>query len=643
MSEEGVERRLTTILAADVVGYSRLMGEDEVGTLTALKAHRKELIEPKAAQYHGRTVKLMGDGALMEFPSVVDAVAFSVEVQVAMGERNAEVPEDRRIVYRIGINIGDIIVEGDDIYGDGVNIAARLEGLAEPGGVCISRPVHTQIKGKLDLTFEDLGEKEVKNIPEPVTVFRVAFDDKAAALITPVAQEAAKRERRWWPVAAAAVAVLVLAAGGALWWQPWAPDVEPASIERMAFPLPDKPSIAVLPFSNISDDPSQEYFADGITEDLITDLSKVSGLFVIARNSVFTYKGQAVKAQQVAEELGVRYVLEGSVRRAGDTVRINSQLIDATTGGHLWAERYDGSLADVFALQDKVSAKIVSALALQLTADEQAQQAKKETENVAAYDAFLRASRLLNERDWMERPDNDKAREWLQKAIELDPSYAAAYASLGFTYWLEVRYENWWGGRHEMKRAFDLAQKAIELGGPPQAYRLLAQIYLFVPWDENRDYDKAVAAARTAVGLNPNDADSLADLADVLIFSGETSEALDLIERAKRLNPNFPDWYHRVAGYGFLLTGQHEKAVDEFTPLFEKEGTIPSQSFGGLLVAASLAHAGQAEEAKVVLAPYLTRHPATTVKTLAYLFKWFKRREHLDIVLDGLRKAGLPE
>jgi TolB-like protein/class 3 adenylate cyclase len=350
VSEAGVKRRLTTILAADVVGYSRLMAADEAGTLAALKSHRKELIEPKAAQYNGRTVKLMGDGTLMEFASVVDAIAFAVEVQCAMQARNADIPEDRRIVYRIGINIGDIIVEGDDIYGDGVNIAARLEGLAEPGGVCISRSVHTQIKGKLDLTFEDLGEKEVKNIPEPVMVFRVAFDDKAATLLTPVVQVAAKRERRWWPVATAAVVVSVVAVGGALWWQPWAPDVEPASVERMAFPLPDRPSIAVLPFTNMSDDPAQEYFADGMTEDLITDLSKISGLFVIARNSVFTYKGKAVKVRQVAEELGVRYVLEGSVRRAGEQVRINAQLIDATTGGHLWAERYDGSLADVFGL-----------------------------------------------------------------------------------------------------------------------------------------------------------------------------------------------------------------------------------------------------------------------------------------------------
>ena len=282
-----------------------------------------------------------------------------------------------------------------------------------------------------------------------------------------------------------------------MWWQPWGERVERASIERMAFPLPDKPSIVVLPFNNISGDPKQDYFANGMTEDLITDLSKISGLFVIARNSSFSYKGTDTDVRVIARELGVKHVLEGSVRRAGDRVRINAQLIDATTGGHLWAERYDGSLTDVFELQDKVTAKNVSALALRLTTTEQAQQARKETQSVAAYDAFLRAGRLLNERDWMERPDNDKARAWLETAIELDPNYAAAYASLGFTYWLEVRYRAWEGGSYEMKRARELAEKAIELGGPPQAYRLLARMY-FIWWmiQVERHYQERVPLTR---------------------------------------------------------------------------------------------------------------------------------------------------
>ncbi len=387
MSEEGVERRLTTILAADVVGYSRLMAADEAGTLAQPKTHRKEIIEPKTAAYHGRVVKLMGDGTLMEFGSVVDAVNFAVDVQRTMAERNAGVPEDRRIAYRIGINIGDIIVEGDDIYGDGVNVAARLEGLAEPGGICVSRPVHTQIRGKVDLAFEDLGKQQVKNIPEPVRVFKVLLDSPATGHAA-VPPPAAKRSLRW-PVVAVGLAALVIVAGAILWQRPWEERLEPASEANMAFSLPDKPSIAVLPFANMSGDPEQEYFADGMTDDLITDLSKISGLFVISRNSAFTYKGKAVKVRQVAEDLGVRYVLEGSVRRVGDEVRINAQLIDATTGGHLWAERYDGSLADVFDLQDKVTERIVDALALELTPQEAQRVTGPGTDNVAAHDAYL--------------------------------------------------------------------------------------------------------------------------------------------------------------------------------------------------------------------------------------------------------------
>ncbi|MDX1400754.1 MAG: adenylate/guanylate cyclase domain-containing protein, partial [Kiloniellales bacterium] len=390
-----MERRLTTILAADVVGYSRLMGADEAGTLAALKALRRDLIKPKEGQYRGRTVKLLGDGSLMEFASVVDAVCFAIEVQVALAERNADVPEDRRIIYRIGLNIGDIIVEGDDIYGDGVNVAARIEGLCEPGGICVSHNVFEQVKGKLDLTFEHLGEKEVKNIAEPVTVYRIELDDKAAQLVSEVVPEDAVPKRRWWPVLAALATVLALAVGGGVWWQPWQPREEPAAVEDMAFPLPDKPSVAVLPFANLSEDPSQEYFADGMTEDLITDLSKISELFVIARNSSFAYKGQQVKVKQVAEELGVRYVLEGSVRRVGDQVRINTQLVDAMTGGHVWADRYDGSLDNIFAVQDAIMGEVVEALELHLTDKEQERQDEgPKTDSLEAYDLVLHARKL---------------------------------------------------------------------------------------------------------------------------------------------------------------------------------------------------------------------------------------------------------
>ena len=384
-----MERRLAAILAADMVGYSRLMSADEAGTLARQQAYLAEVIEPGIAEYRGRIVKTTGDGLLAEFPSVVDALRCAVNIQLAMTDRESEVPAETRIAYRIGINLGDIIGEGDDIFGDGVNIAARLEGLAEPGGICVSRTVYNQVKGKVASGFEDLGEHQVKNIPEPLHVFRVHMEPEAAGAVHGKSQ----RPAAWkWIAGAGLAAVLVAATGIGLWLEPWSERVEPAATERMAYPLPDKPSIAVLPFTNMSDDSAQEYFADGMTEDLITDLSKISGLFVIARNSSFSYKGQQVKVRQVAEDLGVRYVLEGSVRRVGEQVRINAQLIDATTGGHLWAERYDGSLADIFGLQDQVARKIVAVLAVQLTAGEQNRVAQIETEvvTVAALDGFVR-------------------------------------------------------------------------------------------------------------------------------------------------------------------------------------------------------------------------------------------------------------
>ena len=353
MTPQNVKRKLAAILAADIVGYSRLMGADETGTLAQLKTHRKELIDPKIAEHCGRIVKTTGDGILVEFASVVDAVQCAVEVQRAMTQRNAHVPEDRRLEFRVGINLGDIIIDGDDIYGDGVNIAARLEGLAEPGGICISGTAFDQVEGKLDYGYEFSGEQQVKNIEKPVRVYSVR-PDKDDQVEKPSADKAGEKS-----------------------------------------PPHDKPSIAVLPFTNMSGDPEQAYFSDGITEDIITDLSKVSGLFVIARHSSFTYRGKEVKLEQVGRELGVRFVLEGSVRKAGDRVRITAQLVDATTENHLWAERYDRNLEDIFAVQDEVAQKVVSALAVTLKAGEEERLGRKHTPNLEAYDLFLRGRALV--------------------------------------------------------------------------------------------------------------------------------------------------------------------------------------------------------------------------------------------------------
>lgn len=409
MAQVGIERRLAAILAADVVGYSRLMGNGEVGTLVALKSHRDEVVDPAIAAHHGRVVKVMGDGLLVEFPSVVEATQCAVDIQLLMTKRNAAEPGDRRIEFRIGINLGDIIVEGDDIRGDGVKIAARLEALAEPGGICIRQAVRNQVRDKLPYAYEDMGEIEVKNITRPIRVFRVLLDGDVAA------SGAAPYPYPWlWPAAAAAAVII-----GVVWFEPWLPREEPESIAHMAQPLPDKPSVAVLPFLNLSDDAAQAYFADGMTEDLIADLSKISELFVISRNSSFTYKDTAVKVKQAAEELGVRYVLEGSVRKIGDQVRINTQLIDAISGYHLWADRYDGSMADVFAMQDKVIANIVHAMAIKLTGKNTTATVKAETGVPEAYDAFLLGWELYRR----QTPEaGAKAVFQLEKAIALDPS-----------------------------------------------------------------------------------------------------------------------------------------------------------------------------------------------------------------------------
>jgi TolB-like protein/class 3 adenylate cyclase/cytochrome c-type biogenesis protein CcmH/NrfG len=640
VTEDRAERRLTTILAADVVGYSRLMAADEAGTLTSLKALRRELIEPKTAAYHGRVVKLMGDGTLMEFGSVVDAVTFAVDVQRAMALRNADVPKDQRITYRIGINIGDIIVEGDDIYGDGVNIAARLEALAEPGGICVSRPVHTQIKGKVDTTFEDLGEREVKNIPEPVRVFKVLLDAPVGGQTT-VVSPASKRFLRW-PLAAGGLAVLLVVAGVALWQRPWEPREEPASVEAMAFPLPDKPSIAVLPFNNMSDDASQEYFADGITEDLITDLSKISGLFVIARNSSFSYKGQQVKVRQVAEELGVRYVLEGSVRRAGDEVRINAQLIDATTGGHLWAERYDGSMSDVFALQDKVTQQIVTALAVSLTAEEQAEYGSTKTESPAAYDTFLRGWELYR-RGTAE--DFAAAIPFLEKAIKLDPDYGQAYAALAAVYWSSA--SNRWNKPLGLDINQTRNQARLHLRSAMRSPTALAfQVASERAAHYRSKADEAIEHAESAIALDANDPAGYLAMANALIKAGKPSDAVDSMHTAMRLDPHFPvDYLLRLGRAQFAMEEFHD-AVSTFERAADRD---PNNDWTFVYLAAAYGHLNRAQQAKAAVqkANALRANMGWSALTVESLntggggMVRFSKRPERNLLREGLKKVGV--
>jgi len=515
MPTANVERKLTAILSADVKGYSRLMGEDEVGTLRMLTAYR-EVTDTLIQQHRGRIVGTAGDGLLAEFASAVDAVQCAIAIQQVLKIRNADLPSERRMEFRIGINVGDVIVEGSQIYGDGVNIAARLEALAEGGGICLSGTVYDQIENKLALGYEFLGEQTVKNIAKPVRVYRVRIEAEA-------------------PTTGPGRGVITL------------------PHQTSILPLPDKPSIVVLPFVNMSNDPEQEYFSDGITEDITTDLSKISNLFVISRNSAFTYKGKAVKVRDISREMGVRYIMEGSVRKAGERVRISVQLIDATTDHHLWAERYDRPLTDIFALQDEIVQKIVTTLKLQLTLQEQGWIVRKRTDNLEAYDAFLRGVEYF----WRDTKEAvAQARQTYEKAVALDPQYAEAYARLGLTYYREWVWR-WSANPQTLERALTLAQQAVALDDSlPAAHSLLSLVYA-----RKQQYDQASAEGERAIAFDPNNADSYAWQAEVLNIAGRSEEALRRVEQAMRLNPHYPPYYLIQLGWAYNLTGRYAEAV----------------------------------------------------------------------------------
>ena len=586
MAEERVQRRLAAILAADVVGYSRLMAEDETGTLAALKAHRKELIEPKSAEYHGRIVKLTGDGTLMEFDSAVDAVVFAVDVQRAMVERNAQAPEDRRITYRIGINIGDIIVEGDDIYGDGVNVAARLEGLADPGGICVARNVYNQVKAKVDVTFEDLGAQEVKNISEPLQVYSVHLDADAVPRLT-------------------------------------------GEKQNQAIPkLPDRPSIAVLPFENMSADPEQEYFSDGISEDLITDLSKIPNLFVVARHSSFAYKGQAFDLQNVARDLRVRHILEGSVRLAGNRVRVNAQLIDVATGGHVWAERYDRDLEDIFALQDDVVRNIVQVLAEKVTIGDAGIVERGRPTNLEAYDLVLRGRDLYHRYAAM---DNAEAKRVLRRAIELDPSYGSAYVWLANCLWMD--WQNKWSGSETslIDACYEAATKAVELDpGEPLSHLVLGIAHFY-----RRDRASALKEYQTALELQPDQPDVLVYFAELLVCDGRPLDAIDWLRKAMRLNPHHPPIYTWWLGFAQYAARQYEETIVTLRQM-------PRLGEARRILAASLAQLGRTEEARAEAQEFLKVDPDFSARywVSTQPFQYEADQQHF---IEGYVKAGLPE
>jgi adenylate cyclase len=626
-----MERRLTTIMSADVVGYGRLMGADEAGTLAALKALRRELVKPKEIQYRGRTVKLVSAGAVMEFASAVDAVSFTVEVQTAMVERNAAVAEDQRIVYRIGLNVGDIIVEGDDISGDGVKVAARLEGLSEPGGVCLSQAVLDQVKGKLDLTFEPLGEQLVDNIAEPVPAYRVVFDEKAAALTTPVVHTVAAGRRRRWPAVAASFALGLLAIAALGWWQPWASYMEPALVTATTPPLSNPPAIAVLPFENLSTDPEQDYFADGMTEDLITDLTKLPGLQVTARSSTAAYKGRPVDVREISRELGVQYILEGSVEKGPDQIRVTAQLVDAATGGHLWAERFDRDLVDVFAIRDDIRRSIVGAITGRsgpMPKADIGNSARQPLESLKARDLYYRALSYFPD---FNKDANAKARHMLEKSIALDPDDAAAHALLAWTHWRD----NWlgWGDDPEASRdlALKAARKAVALDDADYRSHWALAAAMRLPGND----EAAAAHYQRAFELNPHDPDLLADWGEFLRFSGRADEAVAQVKRAMALNPHYPAWYISILTDSYFELGRYHEAVEVagklVNPLFDHR----------LVLAASYAHLDRTKEAEAEIEKILEIDPDYTIASVPTDQAW--EGDVLARLLEGLRDAGLPE
>ncbi len=582
MAEERVERRLAAILAADVVGYSRLIEQDEEDTRARLRGLHTELIDPRIAADGGRIVKSAGDGVLVEFASVVDAVRNALAIQTAIASRNEDVPEERKIVFRVGINVGDVIVEGDDIHGDGVNVAARLEGLCGPGEIYVSGAVHDQVANKLSVDFDDLGEQTVKNISRPIRVFRVGVGSGAS--------------------------------------------VETAAVA----PPEDRPSVAVLPFDNMSGDAEQEYFSDGISEDIITDLSKISGLFVIARNSSFSYKGTSPDVRKVARELGVRYILEGSVRKAANRVRITAQMVDGATGGHLWAERYDRNLEDIFAVQDEITRTIVDALKVELDLEERSQLGNPATTNIEAYDLTLRGRSLLYSHT---REENAEAKGLFEQAIALDPDQISAYWGLSVA--LFTAYTNGWDDATEetLEHGISIAKQAIEIApADPQGHWVLALGEL---WKQN--LDGALSAINAAVALAPNHAEVYATRGYILSFAGQSAEAMENLAKSMRLDPQFPTiWLHFLA-HAHFIAGDYDEAAALLKRRIRRQ---PDTDISRGLLVSCYGHLGLVSEAKEEWARLLEVNPDYSIDRKGRVLP-YRNPADWDRIVDGFRKAGV--
>ena len=633
MTPEGFKRKIAAILSADVAGYSRLMGENEEETVRTLKAYR-EVMGILISEHRGWVIDSPGDNLLAEFTSVVDALRCAWDIHKEIKVRNSGLPEERRMVFRIGINLGDVIEEEERIYGDGVNVAARIESLAEVGGISISGTAYDQVKNKLPWQYEFQGEQEVKNITEPVRVYRVVMEPGVG--VAKVSEERISRLKKWGWAGIGAFVILILGAiTVAVWHSYFPPASQPEKaplVWNPAFELPDKPSIAVLPFANMSGDPEQEYFSDGITEEIITGLSKVPRLFVIARNSTFTYKGKPVMVQQVGQELGVRYVLEGSVRKSADRVRVTAQLIDAMTGKHLWAEKYDRDLKDIFALQDEIMMKVIAALQVKLTEGEQALIVAGGTDNFEAYAKFLQGVEYAKR---FNKDGNLLARKMAEEAIALDPNYPRGYRLLATSHFLDVIFGISKSPKQSLAKAAELYQKVIILD-PSEA---VAHAFLGFVYTMMRQYEKGIAEAKKAVALNPNAADAQCFFGRISYFNGRHKEAIAAIKKAMRLNPFPPNWYFQQLGFAYCHAGMYEEAIAACQKALH---VSPDNLLAHLGLAASYSLSGREEEARAEVEEVLRLSPKFCLERI--LKGWpYKKQSDKDLIVNALRKAGLPE
>jgi TolB-like protein/class 3 adenylate cyclase len=635
-----MERHLAAVMIADVVGYSRLSEIDEEGTRARFQADLKDTFESRIVEHHGRLVKTMGDGILAEFHSVVDAVRCAVDIQQDKTKQNATVSPGQHLFFRIGINLGDIIVEGDDIHGDGVNVADRIQALAEPGGIAISGTAYDQVKSKLAVGYASLGEQNVKNIAEPIRVYRVVLDAAAVGKTTE-----ARKNRRSWRVPAAAVIALLLA-GAAAWWQPWRMAGEQPNV-RNAVAADTRPSLVVLPFDNLSDDKQQGYLADGITEDLTTELARLPGLFVVSRNAAFTYKDKATQPAQVATELGVRYILEGSIRRAGDQMRINAQLIDATTSGHMWAERFDGAWSDVFDLQDKLIYEIATALKLRLVSGQQAAKMAGGTSNPTAYEASLRG----RERELRDKPEDwVEAVRYYEQALALDPKFGDAAAALAWIYreaqWTEPRSKVFGLTQDEARNKADAYFAEAAQNPSAVYYQLLAE--KLIPQQKS---DEAIAIAEHAIALDASNPSNYETLSGAMTLNGKAADGLRYIDAATRVDPKWSRWRYFHAGLAHFSMDRFEEAAavfEKIDPATETNFWDFWATYNGLkLIISTYGHLGRDADiakAKESIKAYVakTNDRENTGLLSATEFP-FKNYADLERVLVGLRKAGVPE